>query len=139
MRTRFPRITVPFLIAAVLLTASTSQLRATSSNAPLFLPVVLYDSGGRYALSVAVADLNADGKPDIVVANWGSGTVGVLLGNGDATFQAAASYASGGSQANSVAIADVNGDGKPDLLIATGVPIRWAYCSATATGPSSQR
>ncbi len=33
--------------------------------------------------SVAVADVNGDGKPDLVVANYGSNNVSVLLGNGD--------------------------------------------------------
>jgi hypothetical protein len=66
---------------------------------------------------VAVADVNGDGKPDLIVAN-GNGSVGVLLGNGDGTFQAAMSYGSGGASASSVAVADVNGDGKPDLLVA---------------------
>ncbi len=44
--------------------------------------------------------------------------MGVLLGNGDGTFQTAVTYDSGGYAANSVAVADVNGDGKPDLLVA---------------------
>src|SRR5947208_956932 len=109
-----------FLVAIFLLAASPSLVAVTTSNAALFLPAVVYDSGGGYALSVAVADVNADEKPDIVVANWGSGTVGVLLGNGDGTFQPAVSYGSGGYQGNSIAIADINGDGKPDLLVATG-------------------
>jgi hypothetical protein len=113
-------ITILFLAAVFVLAASPSPLAATTSNAALFLPVVVYDSGGGYALSVAVADVNADQKPDIVVANWGSGTVGVLLGNGDGTFQPAVSYGSGAYQANSIAIADINGDGKPDLLVTTG-------------------
>ena len=38
-------------------------------------------------VSVAVADLNGDGKPDLVTAN-DYGVVSVLLGNGDGTFQA---------------------------------------------------
>src|SRR6267378_918476 len=71
------------------------------SPPPLFAPAVAYDSGGFYAFSVAVGDVNRDGKPDLVVANYcgdvtssscTSGTpstVGVLLGNGDGTFQAA--------------------------------------------------
>ena len=37
---------------------------------------------------MAVADVNGDGKPDLVVANDGSNTVSVLLGNGDGTFAA---------------------------------------------------
>jgi Bacterial Ig-like domain (group 3)/FG-GAP-like repeat len=92
-----------------------------------FQPVVTYDSGGYEAQSVAVADVNGDGKPDLVVANvcadsncTSGGVVGVLLGNGDGTFQAAISYDSGGLVAESVAVADVNGDGKPDLLVANG-------------------
>ena len=37
---------------------------------------------------MAVADVNGDGKLDIIVANHGTSTVSVLLGNGDGTFQA---------------------------------------------------
>lgn len=86
-----------------------------------FQPAVTYVSGGRFALSVAVADLNGDGKPDVVVANRDNGnlqgTVGVLLGNGDGTFQPVVTYSSGGLFATSVVVADLNGDGKPDLVI----------------------
>ena len=85
-----------------------------------FQPVVSYRSGGEYALTVVVADLNGDQKPDLVVANASSGSVGVLLGNGDGTFQSGVSYGSGGndSDVNSVAVADVNGDGKLDIVTA---------------------
>lgn len=77
--------------------------------------------------SVVVADVNGDGKLDLVVADhcpasgcitFEQGAVEVLLGNGDGTFQAAADYDSGGYPDDSVAIKDVNGDGKPDLLVA---------------------
>jgi hypothetical protein len=83
-----------------------------------FAPAVAYDSGGYFAQSVAVADVNGDGKPDLLVANSSSNTVGVLLGNGDGTFQAAVTYGCGGNATYSVAVADLNGDGKPDLLVA---------------------
>ncbi len=90
-----------------------------------FQPAVSYGSGGQTADSVAIGDVNGDGKPDLVVANQcassnscTNGTVAVLLGNGDGTFQTAVSYGSGGQTANSVAIGDVNGDGKPDLVVA---------------------
>lgn len=89
-----------------------------------FSTAVPYDSGGVNARSVAVADLNGDGKPDVVVtnayassSNTSNGSVSILLGNGDGTFQAPTSYNSGGDVASSVAIADVNGDGKLDLLV----------------------
>jgi len=84
-----------------------------------FQTAVAYDSGGPWAMSVAVADVNADRKPDLLVANWINSTVGVLLGHGDGTFQAVATYDSGPSAPVSVAVADVNGDGKPDLVVAT--------------------
>jgi hypothetical protein len=92
-----------------------------------FMAAVPYDSGGQAAMSVAVADVNGDGKPDLLVANCASsgcasGTVGVLLGNGDGTFEPVASYSSGGSHAISIAVTDVNGDGKPDLLVANYYP-----------------
>src|SRR5204862_447537 len=72
---------------------------------------------GSTPLSVAAADVNGDGKPDLAAANYGSATVSVLLGNGNGTFQAKQDFATG-ARPNSVAAADVNGDGKPDLAVA---------------------
>jgi hypothetical protein len=96
----------------------TAIRRGGSSSGLNFAPAVDYGSGGQGAQSVAVADVNGDSKPDLLVANAGSNSVGVLLGNGDGTFQTAVTYSSGGYDAISVAVPDVNGDGKPDLIIA---------------------
>jgi uncharacterized repeat protein (TIGR01451 family) len=102
------------------------------SGNPVFLPAASYGTGGAYAVSVAIADMNGDGKPDLVVANnfncpsadcETNGTVSVLLGNGDGTFQSAVSYNSGGWDAVSVAVADVDGDGKPDVIVANQCPL----------------
>jgi len=82
-----------------------------------FQPAVTYSSGGYGLQSVTVADVNGDGRPDLVVANFSGPAVGVLLGNGDGTFQPVVTYESGGSTPHAVAVADVNGDGKPDLLV----------------------
>jgi hypothetical protein len=87
-----------------------------------FQTAVSYDSGGQYAYAIAVADVNGDGKPDLLVANWSSSSVGVLLGNGDGTFQAAVTYDSGGQRTKSIAVADVNGDGKLDVIVGNQCP-----------------
>jgi hypothetical protein len=92
-----------------------------------FRTALTYGSGGSAPSGLAVADVNADGKPDLLVANLcsgngclGNGSVGVLLGNGDGTFQTAITYPSNGYLTNWVVVADVNGDSKRDLLVANG-------------------
>ena len=83
-----------------------------------------FPSGTPYATgngnkSVAIKDLNADGKPDIVSANYLDGTASVLIGNGNGTFQPKVDYLTGASS-YSVALDDVSGDGKPDIVTANG-------------------
>ncbi|PYX32363.1 MAG: hypothetical protein DMG80_08275 [Acidobacteria bacterium] len=94
-----------------------------------FKTAVLYNSNVYATRGSTVADVNGDGKPDILVAaecgfgvcdNGGEGGISVLLGNGNGTFQEAVIYGSGGCSANSVAVADLNNDGKVDLLVAGG-------------------
>ena len=72
---------------------------------------------GASPVSVAMADLNGDGKADLAVAS-GTG-VSVLLNNGNGTFGTPASYGSG-TNPSSVAAADLNGDGKIDLAVGSG-------------------
>jgi uncharacterized repeat protein (TIGR01451 family) len=65
---------------------------------------------------VRAGDLDGDGKLDLAVANYGSSSVSVLLGNGDGTFHAGGPPTPvSGMNPYMVAIADLNGDGKPDL------------------------
>jgi hypothetical protein len=84
---------------------------------------------GSYAVkALAVADLNGDGKPDIVTANHddfsettGShASVSVFFGNGNGTFTFFQTFQTNFAVDNptSIAVADVNGDGRPDVLVA---------------------
>jgi len=95
------------------------QISAAAAATPVFANVVAYDSGGPGASFIAVADVNGDGKPDLLVANGratGTNGVGVLLGNGDGTFQPVVTYSSFGMQAR-LAIGDINNDGAPDIVL----------------------
>jgi hypothetical protein len=69
-----------------------------------------YDVGFS-ASSVAVGDLNGDGKADIVAS--GQDGVHVLLNDGSGQFPTVAKYAAG---IYGVALADLDGDGKPDIV-----------------------
>jgi len=72
---------------------------------------------GLTPFSIAIGDVNGDGKPDLVTANYYINTTSILFGNGDGTFGGRAAFATG-SGPNGVAIGDLNGDGKADLAVA---------------------
>jgi uncharacterized repeat protein (TIGR01451 family) len=69
---------------------------------------------GTSPAGIVVGDFNGDGKPDIAVANTGSSSISILLGNGDGTFHPAVNY-SAGNRPSAIAVGDFNGDGKMDL------------------------
>ena len=67
-------------------------------------------------ISVAVADLDGDGHPDVVAGNAGvSNTFSLLRGNGDGTLQSPRTFGVGPAPVHVLA-ADINGDGAPDLI-----------------------
>ncbi|CAF1328738.1 unnamed protein product, partial [Rotaria magnacalcarata] len=79
------------------------------------------------------ADVNGDNKPDIIVANSSSNSVGVLLNLGNGTFAAQATYSTGpGSDPYCVAAADVNDNNKTDIIVvnfgSNNVGVLLDYC-----------
>lgn len=67
-------------------------------------------------VSVTAADVNGDGFQDLITANGASGTLSVLINDGDGTFAAPVVY-DAGTQPTSVTVADMNGDSFPDLVV----------------------
>ncbi len=99
-----------------------------------FNPQVTYPTGPA-PTAVVTGDFNNDGNLDLAVTDGNcaveggpnatttlscsAGTVSILLGNGDGSFQPHLDYATG-KNPSSLAAGDFNGDGKPDLAIVNG-------------------
>lgn len=91
-----------------------------SNGAGTFVPFTNYALSVR-PFSVLVADLNADGKLDLVLGSINSDSIAVLISNGDGTFLSPVYYAVAGPgqpSYTSVTITDLNGDGRLDLTTA---------------------
>ena len=87
-------------------------------------------AAGNGPSQVVMADVNNDGKPDLVVSDALDNTVSVLLGNGDGTFQSPRQFQVGallpegtvtlpevGTFRRGLAVADLNGDHNLDLVV----------------------
>jgi hypothetical protein len=66
---------------------------------------------------VKAADLDGDGKPDLVVALYCSNEIGIWKGKGDGSFEPATRFSSRGRLPTKVQAADVNRDGKLDIIV----------------------
>jgi hypothetical protein len=94
--------------------AYTLTTTLTPASAP-FQPIP--NAAANTVHAIVAGDFNGDGRTDLAVANSGSNTVSVLLGNGDGTFQNQVVYAVGSHPVALVA-GDFNGDGLTDLAVA---------------------
>jgi FG-GAP-like repeat len=66
-------------------------------------------------VSIAIADLNGDARPDLATANRLGRNISVFLNYGNGSFQARRDYGIS-AEPTSFAVGDVNGDRKPDLV-----------------------
>src|SRR5262245_41369823 len=88
---------------------------------PSFLPATFYQASLQ-PYTVAVGDLNGDGRLDAVTADGYShgGPVLVWLGNGDGTLRAPPTSLLFGSFQYGLALGDFNRDGRLDVAVTTG-------------------
>lgn len=123
---------------------------ATSGNT--YASAATYtDPNGNNACSMAVGDINGDGKPEIVTANCSStGNDITVYVNGGGTFQNGVDYnaaMAGGTNSSavyvegeSIAIADLNGDGRGDIVStnygSSDVTILFGNSDGTLTEPT---
>ena len=99
-------------------TSNVSLLQVTGPTSSISFNSSAYQAGGNSG-AVISADFNGDGLADLVVANSGTTSVSILLGNGDGTFKPRADYPTGGNSPM-MATGDFNGDGRLDLAVANG-------------------
>ena len=85
-----------------------------------FQPQVTY-AVGLFPDAIVTGDFTGDGRTDLAVVNSGiypnGGTVSVLLGNGDGTFQPQVTYAVG-THPDAIVAGDFTGNGRLDLAVA---------------------
>lgn len=110
-----------------------------SLQAPIVVTTFPY-----YTPALSAADLNHDGKLDLVTVGGDSTganqVLTVLLGNGDGTFQSAVTYADGSNQKpGGIALADIDGDGNLDVVApaTAGLDVFYGAGNGTLTGPNS--
>jgi len=77
--------------------------------------------GCGFGPSLLVNDFNGDGNADLAFCDANAGRIGILLGNGDGSFQQPVYYSTGFGAGNgfSFTAGDFNSDGKTDLIAST--------------------
>lgn len=87
---------------------------ARGDSAAASWPTLHFPTGAGFNHTLAVGDLNGDGRPDVVTPNSAASVVSVLLGTGGGTLAPFQAYAVFG-EPQDVQMADLTGDGVPDL------------------------
>src|SRR5579864_6120587 len=98
-----------------------------------FTALTPFSTGGSSIALFQIADLNNDGKLDLIVTDYLKGQVQIFLGKGDGTFQPPTNIATGRFPGG-VALADFNGDGKLDILLTNELDNTLEFFSGNGDG-----
>ena len=121
--------------------SATGTVDAASFEAPVLFSATPVNSSIKGPVDVATGDLDGDGKPEIVVTHYGSGTVQIFHNRSAASvinstsFEAPVTFSLGGNPPGFVAISDLDGDGKPELIAGiTGASSISVFVNTTTRG-----
>lgn len=108
-----------------LLTAKSTNL-TNGHFVPISSGITLPTNATAYSFDCSMADMNKDGKMDIIYryhASYGAATnVLVYLQNASGLFSSPLSYSTPNSHSSIIGTPDLNGDGFPDLVLNFNVP-----------------
>ncbi len=107
-------------IAVVCLPADKIDLFAVKSDDPstyAMLPAIALPPGSSPS-DLRLADLNHDGKTDMVVSDFSNNSIIVYLQQANGSLLAQAPLATSGNHPNGLTVADLTGQGSPDIIVA---------------------
>jgi len=115
----------------VLITLGLGSALAAVDCSPVSFNVAPTFGTEKSPVSVAVADFNEDGAPDLAVVNHASHTFSIFNGDGEGAFLPPKSFAVGivslsfGTAPRALAVTDFNADGNLDLVVVGGSASGW--------------
>ena len=129
----------PDIVISNYYTQTLEFLYNASNPGHILMDSVLSVPSGNYILGASIADLNGDGKPEVIVACQGSNLLSVYTNSSTLGHIAFSNetpiLAPAGGSPFRVIVADLDGDGKPDLAAAnTYLGTVSAYLNMTPAG-----